>query len=312
MKMERIPLWPGRDDVALNVYVTPPDPAWPFPTPTRPGMLVCPGGAYLDLSPAEGEPLALDFACHGYQAFVLEYTVATKAPKTVDRRYPAQLIDLAKAISVIRENAGHWNLDADKLAIMGFSAGGHLCASYAVHWHEDWLAQAVGTDSQILRPQAAVLGYPITDYVLQEFSFDPPTPMMRASNRTVFGATQPTEEQLRQLSPCLYVSDQTPPTYLVHAADDGMVPVENSLRMAQALAQAGIPFELHIFQQGEHGFGAGHSMDTPWKTHTDRACSAWLPLSRTWLLKQFAPETVEAPLPDAEEFFRAKEQQQSL
>ena len=307
MYIERIQIWPDRHDVFLTAYITPPDPNWPLPTYPRPVMIVCPGGAYLTLSPMEGAPIAAQFSTYGYQAFVLEYTVASQAGEGVDTRYPAQLIDLAKAIVLVRSNHEKWNLDPDKLAIMGFSAGGHLCASYAVHWHENWLSEAVGVSSEHLRPHAAILGYPITDYVLQENRTSPALPMMTTSNQALFGTASPSREQQEKLSPCMHVSEHTPPVYLVHASDDALVPVANSLHMAQALDQMGRPFELHIFQQGEHGFASARPMDRPWETHRDRACAAWLPLVRTWLLKQFSPDTMEQPLPSPEEFFRKKE-----
>lgn len=306
MLYEKLSLWPGRDDVTLTAFVTPPDPGWPFPAYPRPAMVICPGGAYLDLSAAEGAPIATYFSTQGYQAFVLEYTVATRAPAGQEIRYPVQLVDLARAISLIRQNSGRWNLDPDKVAIAGFSAGGHLCASYAVHWHEPWLAQRLGVESELLRPSAAVLGYPITDYELQDSAFPNPIPMMVESNRALFGTAHPSPQQKAELSPCLHVNEHTPPVFLVHAADDGLVPVGNSFSMAQALSRACIPFELHIFQQGDHGFANAQPMDRPWETHRSRACAAWLPLVCTWLLKQFAPETMEAALPSAEEFFQQK------
>ena len=309
MLMETVTLWSDRSDVKLTTYVTLPDPGWPFPAFPRPAVIVCPGGAYLDLSDAEGSPIALDLASRGYQAFVLEYSVRTRVSDRKLVRYPAQLVDLAKAVATLRQNAARWNLDPQHIVIMGFSAGGHLCASYAVHWHEPWFSETLGVDSELLRPSAAVLGYPIADYVLQDGAFSEPSPMMRASNRALFGETAPSREELERLSPCLHVTEHTPPVFLMHAADDSMVPVGNSLRMAQALSDAKIPYELHIFQQGDHGFGNGHPMDRPWESHRNRACAVWLDLAHTWLLKQFSPENMEAPLPPAEEFFRAREQQ---
>ena len=309
MLLKTIPLWPDRTDVTLTTYVTLPDPGWPFPTSPHPGIIICPGGAYLNLSDAEGSPIALEMAARGYQAFVLEYSVGSRVSSPTQTRYPAQLIDLAKAIVTLRDNAADWNLDPDNLAIMGFSAGGHLCASYATHWHEPWLAQAAGVSSEQLRPSAAVLGYPITDYVLQRDFSSKPSPMMRASNAALFGEERPSQEELERLSPCRHVTEHMPPVFLLHASDDSMVPVGNSLHMAQALSDASIPYELHIFQQGDHGFGNGHPMDRPWESHRNRACAVWLDLAHKWLLKQFSPETVEAPLPPAEEFFRALEQQ---
>ena len=309
MLMEQIALWPDRSDVTLTTYVTLPDPGWPFPSFSHPAVIICPGGAYLNLSHAEGSPIAMALAARGYQAFVLEYSVGSRAADPKQVRYPAQLVDLAKAVATLREHADRWNLDPDRIAVMGFSAGGHLCASYATHWHEPWLAEAVGTDSEQLRPGAAVLGYPITDYVLQRDCSSKPTPMMRASTAALFGEESPAQEELERLSPCRHVTEHTPPVFLVHAVDDSMVPVGNSLRMAQALTEAGIPCELHMFQQGDHGFGNAHPMDRPWEAHRNRACAAWLDLAHTWLLKQFSPETMEAALPSAEEFFRALEQQ---
>ncbi len=308
MLLKTIPLWPDRSDVTLTTYVTLPDPGWPFPSFPRPGVIICPGGAYLNLSDAEGSPIALEMSARGYQAFVLEYSVGSRVSTPTQTRYPAQLIDLAKAIAALRDNAADWNLDPDNIAIMGFSAGGHLCASYATHWHESWLADAVGTNTEYLRPTAAVLGYPITNYVLQNNAFSEPIPMMIASNCALFGDANPPKEELERLSPSLHVTQQTPPIFLVHASDDGLVPVGNSLCMAQALSTAGVPYELHIFQQGDHGFGNGHPMDRPWEAHRNRACSAWIDLAHTWLLKQFSPDTMEASLPSAEEFFRALEQ----
>lgn len=310
MLIEKLNLWPERDDVRLTAYITPPDPGWPFPTSPLPGIIVCPGGAYLMLSPKEGDPMAMDFAVHGYQAFVLEYTVGSTAPNGKAARYPAQLCDLARAISVVRENSGRWNLDPEKLAIMGFSAGGHLCASYAVHWHEPWLAEQMGVDSETLRPTAAVLGYPITDYVLQDAAFDQPIPMMVASNQTLFGRARPGREALEELSPCLHVTEHTPPVFLVHAADDQLVPVGNSYQMAQALGRAGIPYELHVFQQGGHGFSDGRPMDRPWESHRDRACAAWPDLARAWLLRQFSAQPLEEEIPPIEEFLRLSQAQQ--
>lgn len=306
MLMEKLTLWPDRDDVTLTTYVSLPDPGWPFQTEAHPAVIICPGGAYLNLSAGEGAPVAMALAARGYQAFVLEYSVASRVEDDKLCRRPAQLIDLAKAMVTVRENAEKWNLDSAKIAVMGFSAGGHLCAEYATHWHDPWLAEAIGAASDQLRPNAAVLGYAITDYVLQKNQAGEHDPMFRASNRAFLGRNV-SDELLEAVSPCRHVSEHTPPTFLVHAADDGMVPVEHSLRLAQSLTAAGVPCELHMFQQGDHGFGVGHPMDRPWEAHRNRACAAWLDLAHTWLLKQFAPETKEPSLPSAEEFFRAME-----
>lgn len=296
MLTSRIPLWEGRDDVALNCFVTEPVPNSPFPFDPRPAVIISPGGAYLHLSEAEGAPVALTMAGRGYQAFVLEYSVATTVPDDALCRYPAQVLDLAKAVLTVRENAEKWHIDPKKIVTMGFSAGGHTTSHFITKWHEPWLAEAVGTDSETLRPNAAVLCYALTDYVLQQAHADAGGDRLsRVSNQCYLGTGKPTAELLQQQSPCLHVTEHVPPTFLVHAANDPMVPAAHTFHMAEALAAAGVLYEMHIFQEGEHGFGTGLDTARPWERHHARACSAWLDLASTWLLKHFAPETKEPP-----------------
>lgn len=290
----RIPLWAGREDVALNAFLTPPARGFHDAAAPRPAVIISPGGAYLHLSEAEGTPVALAMAARGYQAFVLEYSVATTVADDAQCRYPAQLLDLAKAVLTVRENAEKWHIDPEKIVTMGFSAGGHTTSHFITQWHEPWLSEAVGAATEQLRPNAAVLCYALTDYVLQQAHADKMKDRLsRVSNQCFLGTGKPTMELLQQQSPCLHVTAHVPPTFLVHAADDVMVPAAHTFHMAQALANAGVSYEMHIFQEGNHGFGTGLDPARPWEQHHARACSAWLDLASTWLLKHFAPETRE-------------------
>lgn len=294
MLTETVKLWDGREDVVLHAFVTEPDRGWPIPSDARPAVIICPGGAYLHHSDAEGAPVAMAMSARGYQAFVLEYSVATRVEDDAHCRYPAQLLDLAKAVMTVRQNAEKWNVNPHQLVTMGFSAGGHITSHFITKWHEPWLSEAVGADRELLRPSAAVLCYPLTDYVLQQAHADAMGDRLsRVSNQSYLGKGKPTAEQLEQQSPCRQVTDKTPPTFLAHAANDTMVPVAHSFAMAEGLAAAGVPYELHIFQEGDHGFGLGQSRTRPWERHHDRACSAWIDLAERWLLKYFAPETAE-------------------
>ena len=129
-----------------------------------------------------------------------------------------------------------------------------------------------------------------------EYNKTHPNPILQGCQQALLGE-MPTQEALDAVSPELHVSEHTPPIFAVHAADDSMVPVNHSLLLSQAMTKAGRPFELHIFQQGDHGFALGGPMGRPWELNRARAARAWVELVKTWLLKQYIPEAVEEPLP---------------
>lgn len=293
---------PERPWVALTAYVHEADPMLPFPAPPRPAILICPGGGYCMLSPTEGDPVAMEFAGAGYNTFVLRYSVASTAPGGA-ARYPAQLEEAAASMVLIRTHAKEWRTDPAHIAVMGFSAGAHLCAMLAARWHEPWLAEKLGVSSEQLRPMAAVLGYPVVSFAFQaERNKLRANPVLQECGRVLLG-DDPSPELLREVSADQQVSEHTPPIFAVHAADDGMVPVEHSLLLGQAMARAGRPFELHIFQQGDHGFALGGGpMEAPWDGTRGRAAGAWVEMAKTWLLKQYVPEAWEQPLPPMEGF----------
>ena len=299
MITERIPLWEGREDVALHTMLRKcaPLPMQTEPPEALPAVIVCPGGAYLFCSvDLEGDTTALSFADKGYQTFILEYTVGSQCGD-IDSRYPAQLLDLAKAILIIREHANEWHVDTERISIAGFSAGANLCANMAVHWHESLLADHFGVDSSVFKPLTVILGYALIDYRYQEEYMAEALPgnsIMMGGNKTVFGTPTPTPEQCDELSPHNYVSDKTPPVFMVHAANDTLVPAVHSLKMAAALAKKGIPYELHIFQNGEHGFATGIPSGVgPYRSDKKMAVSAWVDLCAEWLMHYTSPETAE-------------------
>lgn len=294
---------PERPWVTLTTCIHEPDPMLPFPAPPRPAILICPGGGYFMLSPTEGDPIAMEFAGAGYNTFVLRYSVTSTAPDGATTRYPAQLEEAAAAMALIRQNAAQWQTDPEHIAVMGFSAGAHLCAMLATHWHEPWLAEKLGVTPDMLRPMAAVLGYPVISFAFQtERNKIQANPVLQDCDRALLGDA-PSRELLEEVSAELRVSEHTPPMFACHAADDGLVPVEHSLLLGQAMAKAGRPFELHIFQQGDHGFALGGPMESPWDGTRAKAAAAWVGLAKTWLLKQYVPGAWEQPLPPMEEFF---------
>ena len=212
---------------------------WIQTTPTavssgrkRPGVLILPGGGYQHTSPREAEPVALRFAARGYAAFVLHYSVAPCV-------FPAALREAAMAMKYIRQNADAFEMDARKVAAIGFSAGGHLCGCLGMLYDSPEVAD-LGTPEQ-LRPDALGLCYPVAVSWgnTHEGSF-----------RNLTGG----DEQLRQrLSLDKLVRPDMPPVYLWHTREDSGVPVRNSLVLAAALEETGIPLAMNIYCKGDHG-----------------------------------------------------------
>jgi acetyl esterase/lipase len=201
----------------------------------RPAVLVLPGSGYQQCSPREAEALALRFNAASYHAFVLWYSCAP-------RRHPVPLLDCERALSVIRENAAGWDLDGKRIAVMGFSAGGHLALSAATFRKRDFAA-ARGIDPEKTRPDALMLCYPVIS--AGEYAH-------RGSFDKLLGENP--DPALRDLLSLEHqVDGNLPPVFLWHTYTDASVPVENSFLLASALRRAGVPLEMHIFPEGKHG-----------------------------------------------------------
>ena len=242
----------------------------------KPAVLVLPGGAYYLVSEREDEPMALAYAQAGFNVCVLTYTVRGESLPPIGTQ---PLKDAARAIELMRLHAGEWKLVPDKIAICGFSAGGHLAASLSVFGDSAYL-QSVYSAQTSTRPNASILIYPVisgSNY-LHSGSF-----------KNLFG-DEPNELYDHFSLECR-VDAQTPPTFLMHAADDMGVRVENSLLYATALSKHGVPFSMHIYEQGGHGTSTSdfllNQLDknpvTPVMTHS----ASWVPLSVEWLRMRF-------------------------
>lgn len=206
--------------------------------------------------------------------------------------YPQPLVDLAKAMLIVRENAGKWLVDTNKIAVCGFSAGGHLAASLGVHWQSGMLREKLNTDNEWLKPNAVILGYPLLDYqLMKEKVEEDPNEFARGfweiSNKAVFGTPHPTEDQLLEVSPVKHVSVQTPATFIWHTADDALVYAENALNLATALARHKVPYELHVFESGVHGLSLSDETTAGNESHINEDCQVWFDLAAKWLNKRF-------------------------
>lgn len=295
MHIETLKLWQDRDDVKLTTFVSLPD-FW-FPNKIkRPAVNVCPGGAYMGCPRhgLEGDPVAMTFAEDGYQAFVLEYSVQDLAPDG-NALFPAQILDFGKAILTIREHADEWCVDMTRITIVGFSAGAHLCGMIATTWHESLLADYFHEEKEIFKPLCAILIYPITDYSLQnQYLKDNKVAVYpKDSNKAVFGCDNPSEKLERKYSPLYHVSDMTCPIFMASATDDMTVPAIQSIKMAQELQKNKIPYELHMFQYGNHGFALGRYIPEPYRDDKKHANSKWIELAKIFLMHLIADETTE-------------------
>jgi acetyl esterase/lipase len=201
-------------------------------------VLICPGGGYEFVSEREAEPVALAFLSEGINAFVLTYEVAPAV------KHPQPILDASRAMCIIRENAEKWHIDINKIAVCGFSAGGHLAASLGVFWREKYIQESLGIQEGMNKPNALILCYPVISSKL-EISH-------RGSFYNLLGQGL-LEEVYESMSLENWVSKDTPLAFIWHTFDDVVVPVENSLLFAQSMRRNNVPFEMHIFPQGVHG-----------------------------------------------------------
>ena len=226
---------------------------------TGAAFIICPGGGYARLSDVkEGSDVARWLNSLGVSAFVLKYRLG------MTYHQPNQLLDAARAVRYVRTNAARWDIDPNRIGILGFSAGGHLASTLGTNF------DAGKSDSKDLvervssRPDLMVLIYPVI--TMGEFA--------HAGSKRNLLDENPSEALVRRYSNELQVTSNTPPSFLVHTMTDATVPVENSLQFVQALRRAKVPVEFHLYERGPHGFGLAPN-DPVLATWTAR-CADWL------------------------------------
>lgn len=223
-------------------------------------VIICPGGAYALLSnEKEGDKVAEWFQSIGVSAFVLKYRLPSDVIMKDKTIGPLQ--DAQEAVRVLRRNADKWHLDATKIGIMGFSAGGHLAATLSTHYSDNVYDSK---DNISARPDFSILIYPV---ISMEDGIT-----HNGSKENLLGKNA-NSESIAKYSNEKQVDSNTPKAFLVHATDDKAVPVENSINYYLALKQHNIPAEMHVYEKGGHGFGLGTSgTNKEWP----KACEKWL------------------------------------
>jgi len=232
--------------------------------PNGQALLILPGGGYrYVVMDKEGFETAEWFARRGVTCFVLMYRLPLDG---WSRRSDVPLMDAQRAMRLVRGHAQEFGYEPDRIGVLGFSAGGHLAASLATMFARDVYAPGDAADDLSARPDFAILMYPV-------ISMDPA--IAHAGSRENLLGPDAGVEQERRYSIELNVTTDTPPVLLLHAADDEVVVVDNSLRLYDALRRAGVRVDLHVFSQGGHGFGLRNA--------TDKPVAAWPELVLRWM-----------------------------
>lgn len=238
-----IPLWPkgapgalgdsSNDIPTITPYV-------PGTNATGAAMVICPGGGYARLAPHEGRDYALWLNQHGLTCFVLRYRLGSHG-----YHYPAEFLDVERAIRWVRAHAAEYGIDPNRVGIMGSSAGGHLASMALTHFDDGHAGSSDPVERESSRPDLGILCYAVI--TMGKYTH-------HGSRMNLLGPN-PSPKLVRKLSSELQVRDDTPPCFIWCTYEDKTVPMENSMMFAEALRKHGIPFDLHIYERGGHGMG---------------------------------------------------------
>lgn len=224
-------------------------------------VIICPGGGYSVLAIVhEGSKVAEWLNSLGITAFVLKYRLPDTAIMINETIGPLQ--DAQRAMRIVRHRAKLWNINPNRIGIMGFSAGGHLASTLATHYNQRVYNS---TDTTSARPDFSILIYPV-------ISMD--SSITHMGSRINLLGKQPDPKLIKLYSNELQVNKSTSPAFIIQSIDDNVVSVQNSIDYALALKKYGIPCELHLYEKGGHGYGLGRNNDT--ESYWPKACTRWL------------------------------------
>lgn len=230
-------------------------------------VVICPGGGYRHLAwNSEGGDFAKLLNAQGITAIVLKYRLPYEVDGVIDDTMP--LRDALRAIQITRSNADKWNISGTKVGIMGFSAGGHLAVSAGVHYVDQDKLQGLDEINQPARPDFLGLIYPVVSFSKS---------YAHSGSRNNLLGKNASQEKMDYHSAEKHVTEDTPPTFFLHASDDRSVPVSHSIDFYQELIANNVSAEMHIYPKGGHGFGLGFK---------DEHLQKWPNLLVEWMLLQ--------------------------
>ncbi len=268
MQLHQTEIYDGATTVTMELMVHKSSPE--ITTKLRPAMVVFPGGGYGLTSDREAEPIASAYYAAGYNCFTVRYICGEKAAIS------NPLYDAAAAIAHVRTNWEKYNIDPDRIAVIGFSAGGHLAAYITTQWHRKDISEKLGIENQLCKPNAAILCYPV-------ITQNVPTHIDSFNN--LLGKDR--DDELSSTANLeTHVDERTCPCFIWSTASDECVPVANSLAFAKALTEKGIPCEMHIFPHGPHGLSRCTPETSPdWGTedYIIPYVERWMDWSIKWL-----------------------------
>ena len=262
----------------------------------RPAVVICGGGSFTSIAAHEQEPVAFAFLNRGFQAFTLDYVTSA----TGDVSFPNPEVDLAKMVATVRVNAKDWHVDPEHVVVVGFSAGGFVCASLAAQWKSSSFAALAGERLEYTRPDAAILAYPVLDFrvVRDEQTRDPRIDLRvpKTGGKTgrdllndyfalVMGGDA-TDERMAEVCPTTHVSRDMPPTFVWGTADDRTCPIAQVYDFAAAMAREGVAHEVHVFDRGGHGLSVANVNTRSDNEAEQRAVDAWVNLAFDFLVRQ--------------------------
>ncbi|MCZ0702509.1 acetyl esterase/lipase [Natronobacillus azotifigens] len=254
----------------------------------RPAVIICPGGGYTVVSKNEGEPVALAYARMGYHAFVLNYSVK------IDNPFPTALRELAKAVSVVRDNVQEWLIDSDNISVVGFSAGGNLALSLGIYYNTPMLTTDISLKVEQVKPNNLILGYPAVS--LEPRTTETPQaiikmmeqgliPDMRGPNiqEILLGKENVTKEEIESLNLLNYIHEEVPRTFIWGTYEDSVIPPTDLVGLSSKLIEYKIPCELHMFEKGPHGMSLSDESVKTAQQISGLSLSVWFDLSVKWL-----------------------------
>jgi len=257
MKKIEIDIWEDKSTI-LELYLISGE-------ESRPMILVIPGGGYDHISNAEGEPVAIRYNAEGFHTAILKYRVSPY-------KFPAQLLDVSAAMNHLRDNCDNYKIKKNKICVLGFSAGGHLAGSLAVHYNSPLIREHLKITADI-RPDACILCYPVISG-------------LKYAHEGAFKNLLGDEEDLELrtfLSLEKQVHSDVPPTFIWHTIDDKSVSFQNSLSYFNALTENNINCELHLFSAGPHGLSLASEVENNKKGIEYSRVGKWVEMSLSWL-----------------------------